>query len=141
EIYTLSLHDALPIFGDDLPILPQAQKAPEALDHPGQPRPAAWFGPVDDQILDLRVRPLRGAEVASLPWLVDGAHEVQMLRRRLLLQPHGFERVDPRGANNAGMRLAVAQGPCVEELRRDRHAACVPRAGQPDAHKYAGRDI
>ena len=42
--------------------------------------------------LDLGMRPVGAAEIATFPVRIDRAHDLHvLLRHRLLLQPHGFE--------------------------------------------------
>src|SRR5271166_2574105 len=57
----------------------------------------AGVGAVHDDELHLWMCPVgRGEVVAAFPRGVDRAHEVQVLRHRLLLEPHGFEGFTPR---------------------------------------------
>src|SRR6202011_1364300 len=62
----------------DTEIVPGGQKITEARRHPGQARPAAWFGPANHDVLDLWMSPLGRAEVPALMVGVDRAHEVHV---------------------------------------------------------------
>lgn len=61
-------------------VLPPVEDRAVALRQSGRSGPTAGFGPVGDHELDLGVRPLVGAEVATFPRRVDRVHEVQVRR-------------------------------------------------------------
>ena len=67
-------------------ILPGSQTVADKLCHIGQPRPRAWFRPIDDHKLDLGMRPVTPTEVPAFPVRVDRAHEVEVRRHCLVVQ-------------------------------------------------------
>src|SRR5438067_4716398 len=71
--------------------LPCAEPAVRSLRHRGLAGPRSAPRSVGDHELDVLAGPVRRAEVATLPGRADRTHEVQVLRHRLPLQPHGFE--------------------------------------------------
>src|SRR5205823_2548236 len=79
--------------------------------HPTKPSTAPWLWSIRDHDLDLRVRPVGPAEVAAFQVCVDRAHEVQVLRHRLLLEPHGFEGFASVEVKGDPCDASVANGP------------------------------
>src|SRR5689334_23688061 len=67
-----------------------------------------------------RARPVGPAEVPTLPVRVDRAHHVQILRHRLLLQPHGFEGLGLAAVDLHARALAAAHRVHEPEIGLDR---------------------
>src|SRR5919198_4847749 len=61
-------------------VLPGAQNATDALCHACYTGPLTGFGSAGDHVLDLGIRPLDRAEVATSPRRVDRAHEIKVRR-------------------------------------------------------------
>ena len=70
-------------------LLPGAEEVAPALGHAGHPGPAAGDGPVGVHVVDLGMRPINVAEVATLPGRVNRPDEIQVLLRHRLLRHAG----------------------------------------------------
>src|SRR6185437_728939 len=114
--------------------LPGAQILPPQLCHPRRTRRAERVRPVWDDELNLRICPLGRGPIAALPGRVNRAHEVQVLRHRLLLKADDFEGLVLPGTSDARCDLAVAQREDHESAFVDWDAALAPDRARVNRH-------
>src|SRR5438128_9925066 len=79
----------------DVRVLPGAQVVARPVCKPGQTCPAARFGSVGEHELDVRVRPLGRAVIATFPGGEDRAHQIDVREARHSESPSG---ASPRSA-------------------------------------------
>src|SRR5439155_10818298 len=100
------------------------------------PSPAVWLGTVGNHDLDLAVSPVGPGEVPAFPVREDRAHEVQVLRHGLLLQPSHPQRLAVIEIGAAAPHLAVAKVDDERCRRFDRDAASSTATHDPTEYEH-----